>query len=565
MNVPSIPAEPCADGWDVVVVGAGLGGSFAAMRLAERRLRVLVLEPGGLNASPAASPGRLTRIARKLRGSRTADPNAWPDTVTRSEHYRAGSKRRIWPVLGQGPGGSSALYGGALGRFRREDLDRQSGDQLNGTAPLPDDWPISFDELRGYYRAAEAVMRVVGERDPLDDEDDSDPARPPPLSKRDATIMGDLERAGMHPYRLRVGIDYVPGCDECQGRRCPRLCKAEGHSRALLPGLATGRVVLELGITVSEIVPMGTMWQVTGCGDDGTGREHLGRIVIVAAGALNTPLILDRSEGLWRDRVRPELIGRGLMFHLSEIFLVTPRRKPRLGDATGPAKTIAFRDLYGGEQGIGEVQSYGAVLTTGLIMAGLRVLLHDVGFDQFGLAAELARPFAWVASRVANPGAVFATIQPDLPFAENRVWEEVEPAGTPAEPGRRPRIAFTYGVSPELRAHSRRMRRRLCAAFAPNRLLFLLPAGTPNLGHPMGTCRMGSNPKQSVVDPDGQVWGHPGLYVGDASVFPSSGGAGPSLTVAALGLRLGDHVAGVLERQDRSSALPPSGPAAGPA
>jgi choline dehydrogenase-like flavoprotein len=535
------------------------------MRLAERGLKVLVLEPGGLNASPTASPGWLARIARKLRGTRTVDPNAWRDTVTRYEHFRAGRKRRIWPVLGQGPGGSSALYDGALGRFRREDLDRQPGDPLNGTAPLPDGWPISFDELRGYYRAAEAVMRVVGERDPLDDEDDSDPSRPPPLSKRDATIMGDLERAGMHPYRLRVGIDYMPGCDECLGRRCPRLCKADGYSRALLRGLATGRVGVELGTTVSEIVPMGTMWQVIGCGDDATVREHLGRIVIVAAGALNTPLVLDRSERLWRGRARPELIGRGLMFHLSDIFLVTPRRKPRPGDATGPVKTIAFRDLYSGEQGIGEVQSYGAVLTTGLIMAALRALLNDVGFPRYGRVAELARPFAWAASRAVNPGAVFATIQPDPPFAANRVWEEVEPAGTPPEPGRRPRVAFTYRVSPELRARSRRMRWRLVAAFAPNRVVFLsLRAGTPNLGHPMGTCRMGSNPEHSVVDPQGQVWGHPGLYVGDASVFPSSGGAGPSLTVAALGLRLGDHVASVLERQDRSSALPPSGPSRTP-
>jgi choline dehydrogenase-like flavoprotein len=359
----------------------------------------------------------------------------------------------------------------------------------------------------------------------------------------------------MHPYRLRVGIKYVSGCDECQGGRlCPRLCKADGYSRALLRGLATGRVELELGMTVSEIVPMGTMWQVTGCRDDGTVREYLGRIVIVAAGALNTPLILDRSDGLWRRRVRPELLGRGLMFHLSDIFLVTPRRKPRPGDTTGPAKTIAFRDFYGGEQGIGEVQSYGAVLTTGLIMNGFRALLHDVGLDQLGLAVQLAWPFAWVASRVANSGAVFATIQPDPPFAKNRVWEEVEPAGTPAEPGRRPRIAFTYSVSPQLRARSRRMRRRLAAAFAPNRLLFLLPAGTPNLGHPTGTCRMGSSPEHSVVDRHGQVWGHPGLYVGDASVFPSSGGVGPSLTVVALGLRLGDHVASVLERQDRGSA-----------
>jgi len=542
----SAAADADADEWDVIVVGGGLGGSFAALRLAERGLKVLVLESGNLSEPPARRRGLLARIARKLRGTVLAGPE-WPDTVTRYKRDPARRARRIRPVLGQGPGGSSALYGGALGRLRRADMEGQESDQLNGMASLPEAWPIDFEELRAYYRAAEAVMRVVGERDPLDDDDDSAPSPPPSLSKRDARIVEDLERAGMHPYRLRVGIDYVPGCGECLGERCPRLCKADGYSRALLPGLETERIELELGMVISQVVPVGTMWRVSGRGDDGTDRDFLSRSVIVAAGALNTPLILDRSEGLWRDSARPEMIGRGLLFHISDIVFVSPRRKPGPGETNGPSKAIAFRDLYGSEHRGGEVQSYGPHVTTGLIMNGLRALLYDLGLEQFGLAAALAWPFAVLAARVARSGVLFATIQPDPPFAENRVWEETKSAGTPpGEPARRAPIAFTYSVSPELRARSRRKRQFLAAAFAPNRVLFLLPAGTPNLGHPMGTCRMGSDPALSVVDPHGQVWGHPGLYIGDAAVFPSSGGVGPSLTVAALGLRLADHVASVL-------------------
>jgi choline dehydrogenase-like flavoprotein len=542
-----------ADEWDVVVIGAGLGGSFAALRLAERGLKVLVLETGRLNDSPTPSRRLIARVARKLRGTVQPGPQ-WPDTATRYDHGQAARTRRIRPVLGRGPGGSSTLYGAALGRFRREDLDCQNGDLLNGTASLPDGWPIDFDELRTYYRAAEAVMRVVGERDPLDEDDDSDPSPPPQLSKRDATIVEDLNRAGMHPYRLRVGIDYMPGCDECQGRRCQRLCKADGYSRALLPGLATGRIELALGVSVSQVLPVDSMWRVVGRSDDGTVREHLGRSVIVAAGALNTPLILNRSEGLWHDHARPELLGRGLLFHLSEIVLVLPRRKFRKDDTIGPSKAIAFRDLYGGADGIGEVQSYGPGMNPELITNGLRALLQSRGVAQFDRAVALVRPLAWLAARMAKSGVIFATIQPDPPFAQNRVWEEVETATAPTELSQKPRIAFAYSVSPELRARSRRNRRQLAAAFAPNRVLFLLPAGTPNLGHPMGTCRMGSDPAYSVVDSHGQVWGQPGLYVGDASVFPSSGGVGPSLTVAALGLRLGDHVASTFHREDLSGA-----------
>ncbi len=60
--------------------------------------------------------------------------------------------------------------------------------------------------------------------------------------------------------------------------------------------------------------------------------------------------------------------------------------------------------------------------------------------------------------------------------------------------------------------------------------------------HPMGTCRMGADPAASVVDPDGRVWGWDNLYVADSSVFPSSLGVNPQVTVMALGLTVGAHV-----------------------
>lgn len=52
--------------------------------------------------------------------------------------------------------------------------------------------------------------------------------------------------------------------------------------------------------------------------------------------------------------------------------------------------------------------------------------------------------------------------------------------------------------------------------------------------HQMGTCRMSSSPKQGVVDPDGQVWDTEGLYVADASVFPSASGVNPMVTNMAI-------------------------------
>jgi choline dehydrogenase-like flavoprotein len=64
--------------------------------------------------------------------------------------------------------------------------------------------------------------------------------------------------------------------------------------------------------------------------------------------------------------------------------------------------------------------------------------------------------------------------------------------------------------------------------------------------HPMGTCRMGGSAATSVVDPRGRVWGWDNLHVADASIFPSSLGVNPQVTTMAMGLMVGDCVAGLV-------------------
>jgi choline dehydrogenase-like flavoprotein len=67
---------------------------------------------------------------------------------------------------------------------------------------------------------------------------------------------------------------------------------------------------------------------------------------------------------------------------------------------------------------------------------------------------------------------------------------------------------------------------------------------TPYLWHEVGTARFGDDPGTSVTDPDCQVHGIEGLYVVDASVLPSAGAVNTGLTIIALALRAGDHIAG---------------------
>jgi choline dehydrogenase-like flavoprotein len=60
--------------------------------------------------------------------------------------------------------------------------------------------------------------------------------------------------------------------------------------------------------------------------------------------------------------------------------------------------------------------------------------------------------------------------------------------------------------------------------------------------HHLGTTRMHSDPKQGVVDADGQVHGVGNLYVAGSSLFPTYGASNPTLNLVALTLRLADHL-----------------------
>jgi choline dehydrogenase-like flavoprotein len=61
--------------------------------------------------------------------------------------------------------------------------------------------------------------------------------------------------------------------------------------------------------------------------------------------------------------------------------------------------------------------------------------------------------------------------------------------------------------------------------------------------HPLGTARMGRDPRSSVVGPDNQVHDTPGLYVSDGSVVPSSPAVNPQVTIMALATRAADKIA----------------------
>ena len=95
-----------------------------------------------------------------------------------------------------------------------------------------------------------------------------------------------------------------------------------------------------------------------------------------------------------------------------------------------------------------------------------------------------------------------------------------------------------FCISTELKLDSRNMRKMIKQPLEPKKARFLHSPANPNRGHFMGTCRMGEDPTDWVTASACHVWVQKGLYLVDASEFPSSAGANPNLTLAANALRM---------------------------
>ncbi|WP_349760119.1 FAD-dependent oxidoreductase [Rhodovulum sp.] len=356
-------AEARAGRWDVLVIGAGMGGGLLGRRLAERGLSVLFLEKGPAGHSAEQTRTSETIIhpaARLLRG-------LWPKPA---EARLDGVVTRFFGPYGAGPGGSSVFYAAALERPERHDLDDDPA------LPYPTGgWPVGFDAFRPYFDEAAALLHLSGTPDPLSAEPPPLLQPPGPLSAGDAALIAEMEARGLHPYRLHLAVRDPGRCRGCLGAKCLWDCKMDGRSAGVRPALATGRAALLAGCDVREILEDGR--RVTGL------RVHRNRqeaelaapVCVLCAGALGSARLLLASN-----RHDPAgcanssgWVGRGLMFHLNEIFVLWPRGRQD-GEA-GFGKAISLRDLYALDgQRFGLIQSMGMEVSHANMVAHLNRL-----------------------------------------------------------------------------------------------------------------------------------------------------------------------------------------------
>lgn len=549
---------------DAVVVGAGAGGAACAWRLASQGLRVLVLEAGPefspadypasqpgweLIDSPvkAGSQGRYTMAPMQALPAGHDHLHSWNHLDGRL--FRDGHRHGLAYQHVRGVGGSTLHFTGEAHRLHPDAL------RLRSRHGVGADWPLSYEELEPYYALAEAMAGVAGLPDPARPRRTPYPCPPHPPSYASELLMRRTASLGRrwqpNPLAVLSRPDGDrPPCNYCGqcNRGCPRRDKGSVDVTYIPKARASGRCAIVSGATVTQLL--------AGDGDrvaallyrdrDGAEQRVDTRVVVLAAGAVETPRLLLLSAGpraaagLGNEQ---GLVGRHL---LETLFWSTAAVVPEpLGSYRGlPADIICWDfnapDAIAGLPGGFRINP----LTTSVHLAAptdyaLRVV------DGWGAAHKRAMRQAFgnalaigaVGESLPDPGS-FVDLDPvrqddaGLPLA--RIHSHLDDLAIR-------RLAAMAGAC-----------REIVAAVGAARPFEELGAFDMfNATHVFGTARMGDDPATSVVDSHGRSHRWRNLFIADGSVFPSSGGGeAPSLTIQALALRTADAIRAATSRRD---------------
>ncbi len=549
---------------DVIVIGSGFGGSVSACRLAEGGLRVVLLERGR-----AYPPGSFPRTQHEMTQS------FWDPSNDRFGMFNVWSFKGIEALVSSGLGGGSLIYANVLLRKPPEwfvDLEDYAG--------IEERWPIRYEDLAPHYDRAEAMLGV--QQFPFD-------VAPYSAARKTRALKEAAERLGLDWELPNLAVTFgnegevpVPGepiredfpnmhgrtrttchlCGECD-IGCNTGSKNTLDYNYLSAAQRAGADIRTLSeVLTFEPRPGGgfTVRYVRHEPAEGGGPSRQQPVEITAdrlvlsAGTLGSTFLLLKNRAAFpnlSDRLGNRFCGNGDLLSFAMKCSEedeSGRRSRDLGPTYGPVITSTVRvpDTQNGGDGRGfyiqdagfpafvtwlvEATNVGGTVRRMLRFVGRRVRAKLSRDPRTDIGTELAQALG--SCDLSTSSLPLLGMGRDVPDGQLYLDDDDNIACTWSLDSSKPyfeRVRSTMADIAEA----------LGGTFVPNPTYRINRVVTV---HPLGGCPMGSSPEYGVVDPFGEVYGHPGLYVADGSVMPGPTGPNPSLTIAALADRTADRI-----------------------
>jgi choline dehydrogenase-like flavoprotein len=508
----------------VCIVGSGAGGGTLGNELAQKGVKVVILEAGLRHEIQDFVNDEWASFTQL----------AWTDMRTTSGTWRVANDFPNLPAwIVKSVGGSTVHWAGASLRFQEHEFKpRTTYGELKGANLL--DWPITLAEMEPYYAKAEFKMGTTG----------TNGIPRLPGNNNYKVLEAGARKLGykeVHTGNMSINSQPRDGRGACQQIGfCFQGCKSGGKWSTLyteIPkGEATGNLEVRPGAMAMKIEhnEAGKVTGVVYVDAQGKTQRQKARIVAVAGNSIESPrLLLNSASSKYPDGLANSSgqVGRNYLRHMTgSVYGVFERPVHMYRGTTmaGIVRDEARHDTSRGFAGGYELET---------LSLGLPFMAAFLDPGAWG------RSFTSALDDYANMAGMWI-VGEDMPRETNRVTLDPTVKDKNGMP-----VASVHFDDHEndvaMRAHAYKQGAAIYDAVGAVRTFPTPPYPST---HNMGTNRMSANAKDGVVNKFGQTHDIKNLFVSDGSQFTSGAACNPTLTIVSLAIRQAENMTGMMSR-----------------
>ncbi len=558
--------------YDAIVVGTGISGGWAAKEFCEKGLKTLVLDRGKMIRHVQDYP-TMDKVATDYKnGGAPSEDDIKRQPIVHRSNYLTGKllshffvddvvhpyteQQRFDWIRSYQVGGRSLTWGRQS--LRLSDLDFEA----NKKDGYGVDWPVRYNEIAPWYSHVERFIGVSGEKINIPHLPDGEFLPPMKLNAVEQHLKDSLhshysERTVTIGRAANITDGTKQGANRttCQNRNkcmqgCPNGAYFSSNSSTLPVAENTGNMTLRTNAIVYEVIYDEIKQRATGVrvidAETHMTYDYFAKVIFLCASTIPTTSILLQSKSKRFPNGMGNLsgeLGHNLMDHHFKAGAIGSssefQGKAHEVDRPNSFYIPRFRNLSGTNDNLGFIRGYG--YQGNASKTDWKGAIREVNYGQ-PMKEKVVAPGNWQMGLVG--------FGETLPYHENRMFldhERLDKWGLP-----------TIVFDAEFKNNEHLMRRDMVSQAVEmlERSGFkdIEPideiAAIGNAIHEMGTARMGSDPKTSVLNKYNQMHEVPNLFVTDGSFMTSSACQNPSLTYMAFTTRAVDYAIKELNKQN---------------